>query len=161
MPLLAGSLNLAWEINALVLSNAFWGHILWLGLDVFIIAINTYNLRRISSRILYCLMTVAFAVFLRQIFLVPHVDGVLISVFAIDFIMAVDFLINARKISLNGKILIASTKLLGDFFAWLTYANASLYVTVIGAIVFLINLYYIAICLDESAKNNKLKRVRR
>ena len=39
MPLIAGSLNFAWEINALLLSIGFYGHVLWTGLDVLIVVI--------------------------------------------------------------------------------------------------------------------------
>ena len=40
MPLIAGSLNFAWEINALLLSRGFYGHVLWTGLDVLIVFHN-------------------------------------------------------------------------------------------------------------------------
>ena len=159
MPLLAGSLNFAWEINAFISSGAFWGHVLWLVLDVFIIILNIYNIRKNKNRLLYCLLIIAFTIVLRLIFVIPEVDGMLISVFAIDLIMAFDFVVNAKKISVHGKIPIAITKLLGDLFAWFAYSDSA-YVNVIGIIVFLLNLYYLAKCFDLSARayENKCKR---
>ena len=39
MPYVAGVLNFGWELCALQQSQGFWGHILWLGLDVVIYSI--------------------------------------------------------------------------------------------------------------------------
>ena len=54
MPLIAGSLNFAWEINALLLSRGFYGHVLWAVLDIFIVIHNVRFLEK-SKRIKYML----------------------------------------------------------------------------------------------------------
>lgn len=147
MPLLAGSLNFAWELNALLLSGGMWGHVLWFGLDVFIVILNIASMKR--GRFLYLIVIAALSVILRWIFTIPSLDGMLLSVFAIDLLMACDYVVNAKKISKHGKIPIAITKFWGDFFAWLAYSEY-MYVNIIGAVVFLLNLYYLAVCLDAS-----------
>lgn len=45
MPYVAGGLNLAWELNALLLYHHY-GHIIWSGLDIMIFVLNLRNLKR-------------------------------------------------------------------------------------------------------------------
>lgn len=59
MPLIAGSLNFAWEINALLLSRGFYGHVLWTGLDVLIVFHNVRFLEK-GKRKKYLLLIVVF-----------------------------------------------------------------------------------------------------
>ena len=59
MPLIAGSLNFAWEINALLLSRGFYGHVLWTGLDVLIVVHNVRFLEK-GKRKKYLLLIVVF-----------------------------------------------------------------------------------------------------
>lgn len=87
-------------------------------------------------------------------------DCFLISAFALDLIMAVEFVTCVKKIAPQGRILIALTKLLGDLFAWLCYMRNSTFVAIVGAVVFLLNTLYLVLCLDETAtppKKNKRK----
>ena len=85
MPLIAGSLNFAWEINALLLSRGFYGHVLWTGLDVLIVVHNVRFLEK-GKRKKYLLLIVVFILVLYGMFRIPNVDGQRISVFAIDLI---------------------------------------------------------------------------
>ena len=91
MPLIAGMLNFAWEILALIKSGGYWIHIVWLLLDCFIIAYNFYILTDFKRRITYGLMTLAS--FLLLFFVFKATNGMLISSFAIDVIMAVEYLV--------------------------------------------------------------------
>ena len=119
-----------------------------------------YNIRTSKIRLLYGLWTIALIILLGFIFSIPNFDGMLASVFAIDLIMALDFVVNAKKTSTRGRIPIAITRLLGDLFAWIAYAQST-YVNVIGIIVLMLNLYYVSICLELDAQANKFKRKRR
>lgn len=84
IPLIAGMLNFAWEINALVISRGFYGHVLWTVLDIFIIFHNVCFLEK-SKRGKYLLLTVVSVIALYGIFRVPDADGQRISVFSIGY----------------------------------------------------------------------------
>lgn len=74
MPLIAGSLNFAWEINALLLSRGFYGHVLWTGLDVLIVVHNVRFLEK-GKRKKYLLLIVVFILvlyYLSSIWNVPY-----------------------------------------------------------------------------------------
>lgn len=157
MPLLAGSLNFAWEINALFLSRGFYGHVLWAVLDIFIVIHNVRFLEK-SKRIKYLLFIAVLTFTLYGIFRIPNVDGERISVFSIDLIMAVEYVLCAKQIALQGKISIGVLKLLGDLFAWLANMQNSVFVAVCGLIVLLLNLFYLAICLEQNSHNRKKVR---
>ena len=90
MPLLAGSLNFAWEVNALFLSNVFYGHVLWAVLDIFIIIHNVRFLEK-SKRIKYLLFIAVLTFAMYGIFRIPNIDGQKISSFLLDLIMAVEY----------------------------------------------------------------------
>ena len=76
--------------------------------------------------------------------------GMLISVFVIDLIMAINFLIQRKKLSPKMKTPIAITKLLGDTFAGLYYAPQSNLIGIIACVVFMCNICYLYLCLEES-----------
>ena len=150
MPLIAGSLNFAWEINALLLSRGFYGHVLWTGLDVLIVVHNVRFLEK-GKRKKYLLLIVVFILVLYGMFRIPNVDGQRISVFAIDLIMAIEYVLCAKQIAPQGRISVGVLKLLGDLFAWLSNMQSSVFVAVCGLIVLLLNLFYLAICLEQSS----------
>ena len=154
MPLLAGSLNFAWEVNALFLSNVFYGHVLWAVLDIFIIIHNVRFLEK-SKRIKYLLFIAVLTFAMYGMFRIPNVDGQRISVFAIDLIMAIEYVLCAKQIAPQGRISVGVLKLLGDLFAWLSNMQSSLFVAVCGVIVLLLNLFYLAICLEQSSHSRK------
>lgn len=149
MPILAGSLNLAWEANALIGSNGFWGHVVWLLLDIIIYWINVSEIQSIHRKLGYLLWTIASFTLLYFIFRIPNVNGKLVSVYIIDMIMAAEYLICIKKISLRGKKTIAITKLIGDLCAWLFYYKYSWIVGVSGFIVLILNLTYLITCFEN------------
>lgn len=157
MPLLAGSLNFAWEVNALFLSRGFYGHVLWAVLDIFIVIHNVRFLEK-SKRIKYLLFIAVLILAVYGIFCIPDADGQGISVFAIDLIMAIEYVLCAKQIALQGRISVGVLKLLGDLFAWLLNARSSTFVAICGFIVLLLNLLYMAICLEQSSHNRKRAR---
>ena len=147
-------LNFAWEINALLLSRGFYGHVLWTALDIFIIFHNVCFLEK-RKRGKYLLLTAVLVLALYGIFRVPNVDGQRISVFSIDIIMAIEYVLCAKQIARQGKISVGVLKLLGDLSAWLANMQSSVFVAVSGLIVVLLNLFYLAICLEQNSHSRK------
>ena len=158
MPLISGCLNFAWEINAVIQSQGFWGHIVWLALDAVILFFNLRYLRNLRDRALYALAVVLTTVVLMLLFRRSGVDWMLLSSFLIDVIMAAEFLFRAKVISKHGKIMIAVTKMLGDIGACLENYNAAEYVLPIGIVVFVINLIYLSYCMEEHSRGLQRKK---
>ncbi len=154
MPYMAGVLNFAWE--AIALKNSAGndlGHILWFSLDVVIVYISYKYLDDKKMKIIYVGMICAFIVLLNYIFEIS--DGMLISVFVIDIIMAVVYLLRIKKISPYLKIHIAVTKLIGDTFAGLFYAEEMKLIAVIALLVFVCNTVYLILCIIEYKTTDK------
>lgn len=147
MPYVAGILNFSWEICALLESNGFWGHTLWLLLDVGIVLLSFRCIREKKKRILYAVSVICVFVALKYIFSMQL--GMLFSVFVIDLIMAIYFLLERKKLSGKLKISIAFMKLLGDIFAGVYYAQASYFVGIIALLVFFLNTSYLYLCIGE------------
>lgn len=84
-------------------------------------------------------------------------SGMLMSVFIIDLIMVVEYVGCVKHISNHGKLSIAVFKLLGDLFAWLFYCKQSIFVGIVGAVVLLLNLFYLAYCMEERSQAAKRK----
>ena len=103
MPYLPGALNFAWEVNAFSVSGGMPGHILWLGLDTIILVLNIRNIRGWEKRILYLLGIGALILGLWYIFSATEYDGMLISAFIIDLIMALVFVLRVHAISKRSK----------------------------------------------------------
>ena len=166
MPLLAGTLNFAWEINSLIYQWAIsqklnFGCLVWTVLDI-VIYIQNVRYLIISKKkniriVLYLLLLPGFIALFYMMFRLPGFNGQLIIAFVIDCIMAVEFLACVKKISSHGRIPIAITKLFGDLFAWFYYMKFSNFVVFIGVVVFLLNLLYLAFCLEENAALSKKK----
>lgn len=156
MPYVPGTLNFAWELCALDYSNGFFGHVMWLGLDVVIFFINYNMINTQKNKMFYLVLTAITTLLLFIIF--NLYQGILISVFVIDLIMAIVFMIDFNKISLNYKVLIAILKLLGDFFAGLYYCSQSLIVAIIAVVVFIINSVYLSKCIKEKRSTVTIMR---
>ena len=156
MPLIDGALNFGWDILAFITSGGYWGHIAWLTLDCFILVYNLYILGSFKKRLSYAAVVVASIVGLYGFFL-SSVNGMLISSFVIDIIMAVEYMCSITHISPRGRTIIGIFRLLGDLFAW--FANKeSTVVFVIGAVVLLINLFYVAYCFELEKNNSRTHR---
>lgn len=155
MPYIAGGLNLAWELNALLLYHHY-AHIIWSGLNVVIFVLNCRNLKLSGNRRrYYILYVVAMAATIYGTFRLPA--GMLLSSYVIDLVIAVEYVVRIRHISAHGKLPIAIFKLLGDLFAWLYYCKQSIFVGIIGTAVLLLNLFYLAYCMEERSQTAKRK----
>lgn len=161
MPLLPGSLNLTWEWNALVISSGNWVHILWFSLDVIIYVFNIRYLNTVGKRLLYFLWSALLLFGFWWLFRSEIKDAVLISSFIMDLVMAISFLIRAKKISRDGKIAIAIFKLLGDVAACFAYTSYTEWIPLIGCIVFICNLLYLCYCIEERSGSKPKKRKRK
>lgn len=79
----------------------------------------------------------------------------LISSFIIDLVMAIEYILFAKKLSPHLKSIIGIMRFLGDFFAWIMYFRVSVIVCVIGTAVTIINLLYICYCFRIENKDDK------
>ena len=134
IPYIAVILNFSWEICAAIHSNGFWGHIVWLCLDLFIVFLCLHSIDSYSQKAIFVLTIVFTFLILHLLF--KYEWGMSLSVFAIDLIMAVAFLFTQPYISSLLKLPIAITKLLGDLFAGLYYFHTSIAISIIIIIVF-------------------------
>lgn len=155
MPLIAGMLNFSWEIHALIASNGYAGHIVWLVLDIFIIAYNVWILTDCKKRLIYISATAVCILILYFVFSAESINGMLVSSFIIDVIMALEFVAVFKKISYRGKLLIGAFRFLGDLFAWLENMQQSKIVFAAGIIVLLLNSYYLLCCVKEVKDPNR------
>ncbi len=153
MPFLAGSLNIAWEIAAVIFSAGYLGHILWMLLDIVIFIQNIRKIKKLKFICLYVGITLFWVVLFHIFFRLPKMNGMLISSFFIDFIMAVTYVVAEKRISMMGKVPIATTKMIGDIFAWLFYLRQSVFVAMIGFLIFIVNLFYLSLSMEQIHKN--------
>ena len=158
MPLIAGAMNFGWEIHALITSKGYWVHIVWLLLDVLIISYNIYALQGWKKRALYSAFTGLCIIALYYVFRAPLINGMLISSFVIDIIMAVEYLVFIKKLSVKDRTLIGCFRLLGDLFAWIGNKDYSAFVSVAGLIVLVVNFTYAFLSLEMYYKENKTKK---
>jgi hypothetical protein len=82
-------------------------------------------------------------------FIFAFPDGILISGFAIDLIMAVMFLVNRERLSPELKVPIALFKLIGDLCGGIYYGRNSGIVAIIAAMVLLCNGCYLWLCCRD------------
>lgn len=150
MPYAAGVMNFAWEACALQLTKSFWGHYLWLGLDLFIVGFGYLYLRLPKQKGLYLTSILVLILGLSWVF--EQEQGMLISVFIIDLIMAVAFLVDRSKLTPKMKIPIAVSKLLGDACAGLFYSRDSIVVCILAILVAICNTGYLILCVRENAR---------
>lgn len=149
MPLVSGSLNIAWELNAFIREIHFLGFVIWTVLDVAIVAINIHHIRKRSMKVLYIAATAMATCILWGVFNMPGIDGKFLSVYVLDLIMAVEYIVMRRHISGRGKKTIAVTKTLGDLFAWMCNMKFLVSAAVIGPIVLVLNCVYVYYCFID------------
>lgn len=155
MPYIAGVLNFAWETIALIFiskSNNLW-HILWFTLDLMIVYISYKFLEFDRQRKKYIFSIIAITVILYFIFKIK--GGMLYSVFAIDLIMAICFILWRKNMSPHLKIPIATTKLLGDLFAGILCVKETKFVLIVAIAVFICNVSYLIFCVIEYKTTDK------
>lgn len=153
MPYFAGILNFAWEACALQQYQGFWGHIFWLGLDMGIVYFGFSYLPSLKCKALYAGAIYVAILALSYLFALPN--GMLISVFVIDLILALNYLTARKKLSDKQKLPIAVTKLLGDLFAGIYYAPKLPAVAVMTILVLICNLLYVYLCYQEKMMKEK------
>ena len=154
MPILSGGLNLAWEINAWMASGGLWGHVIWTLLDVIIFAINFILLLR-RKRVFAALYLVGEIVVIISLeILFCWQDGMLITVFVIDFIMAIEYFLE-KDCTARGKGIIGVLRLLGDLCAWIMCNDNLIIVFLLGSGVLLLNLLYLNKCYQSRGNTNK------
>ena len=147
IPYIACCFNFGWELNALFGQGGRWEHILWTGLDAVIFCLNYRTIKDKKKRVAYLACFAAGAICLYYIFNIP--GGMLISSFVADITMAAAFVLQRKQIDKNGKVFIATTKLLGDIFAWLAYMDETIFILIIGLLVFFLNAGYLAYSILE------------
>lgn len=151
--LLPPILNFSWELNALIVSQGFWGHIVWLTLDVFVVIACAAFIKGTKKQLLYMAALVPGALLFHVLFRINM--GMLMSSFVIDLIMAVCFFVEKKKLLKDGMILIGITKLLGDLSAVIHYAPYSVIILIIGIIVFILNVAYLVYAIAERMRERK------
>ena len=153
MPYIAGILNLVWETCAVISNPTFWGYYPWIVLDLIIAYIGYRFLPSKKDKCKYIIVIIMSTVFLY--FLTVLWDSTLIiSVYAIDFVMAILYIFQYRSISPKLRITIAITRLLGDLFAAVEVLQSplkALYPLVI--IVFIINCIYLVMTILEKTRD--------
>lgn len=158
MPLIAGALNFGWEIHALITSGGNWGTHCMADSRLFHPCIQSIHSWRFQKRLSYAAAVAACIIGLYGAFSITSFDGMLISSFVIDIIMAVEYVCTIKHISPRGRTIIGVFRLIGDLFAWLVNKGFSVIVFVIGAIVLLINLLYVAYCFELEKNNSRTHR---
>ena len=158
IPLLACTFNLSWEVNAAVNSGGFWGHMAWFLLDVGVFLLNMNFVWRNAKRpakytVIYFTVTILSMQLFHDIF--RHENGMLISSFVINFIMSVMFIVLGKQIEMTGKIPIAAAKMIGTLCASIVCGKISLFLAVLGTIIFLVDLFYLACCMEEQSRSRK------
>lgn len=146
MPYLPGVVNIAWELCAFIKSG-FYGHLIWLALDVIIVIFGILFLadkKRIAIYIASILVSCLAFSYIFSLF-----RGMYYSVYIISLLIAIVYLIDIRKISPAFKTSIAVTKLLGDIFAMLTIEKEPWLLGIMIAVL-LCNLVYLILCLKEN-----------
>ena len=153
LPALSIYLNLGWEISSIFI-NGGWKNWLWMLLDCLIFVLLIAQKRRglseekkssktIIGIVFLTLSTVAFAIVFSS-----SQNGMVVSSFVIDIVMAIGFLITMIIFPQNGRsIPIAVTKLIGDFCAWQHYRLYLPIIDKIGLTVLIMNSIYLILSI--------------
>ena len=153
LPRLAGCLNLSWELNAQRISGLFYGHILWLTLNAVIFMLNVRSICGKWERFRYCGALVVFYFVMQMFFKIE--GGMLVSSFILDFIVALEYAVFCKNFSSRGKIWVGLCRTIGDVAAWFFYMKDSCVAAIIGGAVLLLNLFYLAYCMEESCQKKR------
>lgn len=151
IPYIAGVLNAAWEVAATIYTEGNPGFIIWFFVDIFIIFWGFHFLPSIKKKIIYVASIVLMTIVL--LFSFEHYNpAFLFTVYLIDVIMAVEFIVKCNSLSNHFKVTIAITKLLGDLFAGLTFSNTYSFVLIFAITSFVCNCIYLILCLRDRLK---------
>lgn len=157
MPYAAGVLNFAWEICALYWVPDFWGYTVWLAIDLLIVYFGFRYLNGWAKRVAYFSAIVICTAGIFVIFnTIP--DGIIYSVYTIDLLMAICYLVERKQLSPIAKIPIAVAKLLGDFFAGILFSRYT-FVVIVSFLVFVCNAVYLYLCIQERQSEKEPKKL--
>ena len=165
--------NFGWETIALIQSLFVWRrfspavivHIAWFTLDSVIVALFLLHESKWHEGFIKKIAVISYYAFTLLVFaLAFKFNGMLLSSFVIDLIMAVAFLFFAYRqemIFSPLSLAIGVTKFIGDICAWICYRFDPI-VDVIGIIVLICNFAYILLLSHKFyLKITKNKSVRR
>lgn len=156
IPLNSVGINFAWEINAIIISRGFWGHILWLLFDSIILF---YSFRTIGKsrkrKNAYVKVLICIGIFF-VIFRI-HSGGMLASSFVINFIMSALFFMKRDSLLSNGKCMVAFTKMIGTLAATIYYQRIVHLIGLLGFIILVIDFLYFCSCVKS--KYNKSNNI--
>ena len=147
-PFISGALNITWEIVSVIHSRGFWGHCIWLVLDVVIVSMNLVFLQTSKRRFAYICFLLFCLIMLTVFFESDSFNGMLISSFIIDLIMAGEYVFMIKKLPSYFRLEVGVFRTLGDLFAWLSNLRQSMLVSIIGILILLINLFYVCYCIE-------------
>lgn len=152
MPYVPSVVNYSWEINALVVSHGLWMYDLWFLLDLIIVVFGIYFLDSNKKKIIYSIAIIISTICFKNFFSYEH--GFLFTVFFIDLVMEISYLVRFNSISPYLKKEIAVSKFLGDFFAGVAGIKYSSYYAIFSVIICILNGIYIWKCFSEKSDQN-------
>jgi len=150
IPLIAVVGNFSWELGA-ALTVGYWTHVVWAALDVGILVFALRGTPKWYSRIAAVVATACLTAVYLWLFTVEN--GMLYSVFAVDLLMAVCFLVYRKQLSAKLAIPIALAKLLGDLCAGIYYGESNALIAVIASAVLLCNIMDLFLCIERRNVN--------
>ena len=122
-------------------------YIVWFAIDLAIVCFGFYFLDSKGKRLAYVISIIVSTI---GFFIVFHKFryGFAYSVYIIDLLMAICFLVDRKKLSPVLQITIAITRLLGDFFAGFVFRHLT-FTVVIAILVFICNAVYLYLCIKQ------------
>ena len=147
MPYVPGVVNYAWEINALVVSHGLWMYGIWFILDMIIVFWSIYFLNSSKKKLIYIIAVFLSTICFKILFSFEH--GLIFTVFLIDLIMEISYLVRFKSLSPIFKKEIAIFKFLGDFFAGIAGIKYTSYAIPFTVIISILNGLYIWKCFTE------------
>lgn len=157
IPFAACCMNLAWEAVAFV-QSCFWGHALWLFPDIIIFLINIRLIYHKSKKpFWHVFLLVGITLTFVFVFWMASgtTFGLLRASFIINLLMSIMFISCTKLISIRGKVLVATLKLFGTLVATLGYMSQLVMVAILGWTIFALDVFYLAICLEERSRRNR------
>lgn len=150
IPYIAIVQNISWELCAVIRFNAFWMHMAWFVLDFIIAIIGFWYLSK-KNRSIYLFFILFDYLMFTLLFDIPQ--GMMLSSFVIDLIMAISFLVERKKLSKKLNVPIAIAKLFGDLSAGLYYMQFNCLIVLITICVLVCNFAYMHFCIKEKEEN--------
>lgn len=148
MPYVSGVLNIGWEVAAIIFTEGNPGFIVWFVIDLFIFFWGVSFLQTAKRKLLYCISIILTTTLILLSFRLAA-PAFLFTVYLIDVIMGMEYLIKRTKLAKRFKASIAVTRLLGDLFAGLTFYATYDFVVIFAIVCFVCNCTYLIKCIRE------------